>query len=52
MKKEANLLDRRRDALRSRLALDGRSEKTVLTFEKRARVYCWSKDRARPVLKH
>lgn len=30
-----------------------RSTKTVLTFESRAKVYCWSTDRgARPVIKH
>lgn len=40
----------RRHGLRARLA--GR-EKTVVTFERRAQVYCWSTDRGRrPVVKH
>jgi hypothetical protein len=30
-----------------------RTAKTVLTFESRAKVYCWSTDRGiRPVIKH
>ena len=53
MKKEISLSGRRH-GLRARPALlDRREEKTILTFEKRAQVYCWSTDRrGRPVLKH
>lgn len=43
----------RRHGVRSKAALDGRAAKTVLTFESRAQVYCWSTDRGmRPVIKH
>ena len=47
-------LNGRRHGLRARLPLEGRAERTVLTFEKRAQVYCWStdRDRGRPVHKH
>ncbi|HEX4046578.1 MAG TPA: hypothetical protein VH309_02015 [Elusimicrobiota bacterium] len=43
----------RRHGLRARLPLDGRAKKTVLTFERSARVYCWSTDhgRGRPALR-
>jgi hypothetical protein len=46
-------LNGRRHGLRARLALEGRTGKTVLTFERRAQVYCWSTDRGRgrPALK-
>lgn len=52
--KKAIALNGRRHGPRARLALEGRAEKTVLTFERRAQVYCWSTDRNRdrPVLKH
>ena len=52
--KRNSSLNGRRHGLRSRPALEGRVEKTVLTFEKRAQVYCWSTDRGRgrQVLKH
>jgi hypothetical protein len=46
MKRQSSL-NGRRHGLRARLALEGREEKTVLTFEKRAQVYCWSTDRVR-----
>ena len=44
----------RRHGLRGRLVHEGRVEKTVVTFERRAQVYCWTTDRGRgrPVLKH
>ena len=44
----------RRHGLHARPAFKGRAAKTVLTFERRAQVYCWSTDRGRvrPVLKH
>ena len=44
----------RRHGLRSRAASEGRAAKTILTFESRAQVYCWSTDRGRgrPVIKH
>jgi hypothetical protein len=47
-------LNGRRHGQRARFALEGRAEKTVLTFEKRAQVYCWSTDRGRGrlVVKH
>jgi hypothetical protein len=43
----------RRHGLRSR-TVPVRSEKTVLTFERRTQVYCWTTDRgrARSVVKH
>ena len=52
--KRAIALNGRRHGNRARLILEGRVEKTVLTFERRAQVYCWSTDRGRgrPVLKH
>ena len=51
--KRAIGLNGRRHGLRARLALAGRSERTVLTFERRAQVYYWSTDRGRgrPALK-
>ena len=44
----------RRHGHRARPVLEGRTEKTVLTFERRAQVYCWSTDRGRgrQVIKH
>ncbi|HXT00994.1 MAG TPA: hypothetical protein VN915_09990 [Elusimicrobiota bacterium] len=43
----------RRHGLRARIAGEGRAEKTVVTFERRAQVYCWTTDRGRrPVVKH
>jgi hypothetical protein len=45
--KRTSSLNGRRHGLRARLPLEGRAEKTVLTFEKRAQVYCWSTDRGR-----
>ena len=43
----------RRHGLRARLSADARVEKTVVTFERRAQVYCWTTDRGRrPVIKH
>jgi hypothetical protein len=49
MKRQLSLNGRRHGlrAGRERLALEGRAEKTVLTFEKRTQVYCWSTDRVR-----
>ncbi len=45
--KRINVLNGRRHGLRARLAWEGRTAKTVLTFERRAQVYCWSTDRGR-----
>lgn len=42
-------LNGRRHGLRARRTWEGRAEKTVLTFERRAQVYCWSTDRGRAV---
>ncbi len=43
----------RRHGLRAKSPLTVRAAKTVLTFEARAQVYCWSTDRGvRPVIKH
>jgi hypothetical protein len=50
--KRANAPAGRRHGLRARIT-DVRSEKTVVTFERRAQVYCWTTDRGRrPVVKH
>ena len=53
MKRE-NVSAGRRHGLRARIAGEGRAEKTVVTFERRARVYCWTTDRGRGrhVIKH
>jgi hypothetical protein len=51
--KRASALNGRRHGVRSKSSLEGRAAKTVLTFERRAQVYCWSTDRGvRPVIKH
>ena len=52
--KRAIAFNGRRHGLRARPALEGRSERTVLTFERRAQVYCWTTDRGRGrcVIKH
>lgn len=51
-KKECVLIGRRH-GLRAKTPLTARVAKTVLTFETRAKVYCWSVDRGvRPVIKH
>ncbi len=44
----------RRHGLRARVLHETRIEKTVVTFERRAQVYCWTTDRGRgrSVLKH
>lgn len=43
----------RRHGARARAHTAKREAKTVLTFESRAKVYCWSTDRGiRPVIKH
>ena len=51
MKKTPAPKDQRGSRARA-LVLDGRAVKTVLTFESRARIYCWSTDRPRSVIKH
>lgn len=43
---------RRREVRAQPIAIEGRAVKTVLTFESRAQIYCWSTDRPRPVIKH
>lgn len=51
--KRASATNGRRHGVRSKSSPDARSIKTVLTFESRAQVYCWSVDRGvRPVIKH
>lgn len=53
MDKKSAPLHGRRHGSRARALSVGRSAKTVLTFEDRAKVYCWSVDRGiRPVIKH
>lgn len=44
----------RRHGHRARIAGEGRAEKTIVTFERRAQVYCWTTDRGRgrSVIKH
>jgi hypothetical protein len=50
--KRANPATGRRHGLRARVA-GGRAERTSVTFERRAQVYCWTTDRGRrPVVKH
>lgn len=50
--KRDNAAAGRRHGLRAKLAGESR-EKTVVTFERRAQVYCWTTDRGRrPVVKH
>ncbi|MFI5362919.1 MAG: hypothetical protein ACHQ49_13190 [Elusimicrobiota bacterium] len=46
MKKSISL-NGRRHGFRTGLAVKERAEKTVLTFERGAQVYCWSTDRVR-----
>jgi hypothetical protein len=51
--KKASAFNGRRHEVRAKSSPDVREMKTVLTFEKRAQVYCWSIDRGvRPVIKH
>lgn len=51
--KRTSTANGRRHGVRSKTSLETRGVKTVLTFESRARVYCWSTDRGvRPVIKH
>lgn len=51
--KQAIAPNGRRHGLRSKYSRGARAAKTVLTFESRAKVYCWTVDRgARPVIKH
>ncbi|MBI3565884.1 MAG: hypothetical protein HY079_11850 [Elusimicrobia bacterium] len=53
MDKRTHALNGRRHGSRSKAHSVGRAAKTVLTFETRAKVYCWSVDRGiRPVIKH
>ena len=46
MKKET-VPGSRRHGQRAKSSIAGRATKTVLTFESRAQVYCWSTDRGR-----
>ncbi|MFI5347176.1 MAG: hypothetical protein ACHQ51_12455 [Elusimicrobiota bacterium] len=51
--KRASAVNGRRHGVRSKVSPEARGVKTVLTFESRAQVYCWSTDRGvRPVIKH
>lgn len=51
MRKDA-ALNGRRHGVKAKNA-PGRIAKTVVTFETRSQVYCWSTDRGiRPVIKH
>jgi hypothetical protein len=52
--KRANVPAGRRHGLRARISGEGRAERTVVTFERGAQVYCWTTDRARGrfVIKH
>lgn len=53
MIKNEPLPDGRRHGARAKAPLAVRAAKTILTFERRARVYCWTIDRGlRPVIKH
>jgi hypothetical protein len=50
--KQANAPAGRRHGVRARIAGESR-EKTAVTFERRAQVYCWTTGRARrAVVKH
>ena len=44
--KKSTSLNGRRHGFRTGLAVKEREGKTVLTFERRSQVYCWSTDRA------
>ena len=53
MDKHRDATHSRRHGARARGHTVKREAKTVLTFEARAKVYCWSVDRGvRPVIKH
>jgi hypothetical protein len=51
--KRTSAVSGRRHGVRAKASPEPRGVKTVLTFERRAQVYCWSTDRGvRPIIKH